>query len=70
MRSGGVVRAGPRVGLVGVEGDARGVGPALVERLEHGDEQGPQFGFEGRVAEQESDHAAHGQTAPTATGRR
>ena len=66
---GGIVRPGPG-GVVGVEGDARGVRAPLVEGLEHGDEQRAQLRLEGGVAEEEPDHSAHGQAAPTATGRR
>ena len=49
----GAVRA------VGVERDARGVGPALVERLDHGHEQLAEPRLEIGVTEQESDDAAH-----------
>ena len=47
-------------GVAAVEGDARGVGSAFVERLEHGRQHRAELGFEVAVTQQESDDAAHG----------
>ena len=81
MQHGHAVRARPRTRMrrvaprgVGVEGDARGIRTVLVERLDHGDEQGAEPRFESRVAEQEADDTAHRSfsppPAPRAPGRR